>query len=86
MNYPIWDETELPQQTVEIGQKVKFDPFKGIRDGRGLYIRPIMETGTVVEVYDDHSWFSVEYVDNENRKQRASFKFDDIGYAVEIIE
>ena len=70
---------------IEVGQKVKFDPFEGIRDGRGLYIRPTKITGTVVEVHEDHKWFSVEYKDKENKKQRISFKFCDIDDTVKIV-
>lgn len=62
---------------IEVGQKVKFDPYKGI-NVPNLNVSVTL-TGTVVAVYEDHRWFSVEYIDEEKKKRRASFKFDDIG-------
>ena len=70
---------------IEVGQKVKFDPFKGLNDGRGLPLISTVMTGTVVEVHEDHRWFSVEYVDEEKTKQRISFNFHDIGDAVKLV-
>ena len=67
---------------IEVGQKVKFDLYKGI-NVQNLNISVTL-TGTVVEVYEDHGWFSVEYVDEEKKKRRASFKFDDIGKTVNV--
>lgn len=66
---------------VEIGQKVRFDPFEqivgfGAEDNRGKTV-----TGTVVLVNEEHKWFSVEY---GNPKMRTSFKFCDIGKAVTV--
>jgi hypothetical protein len=66
---------------IEVGQKVIFDPFEfisgyGIADLRGQQIK-----GTVVEVHEDHHWFSVEYGDPV---QRTSFNFADIGLVVRL--
>lgn len=63
---------------IRIGQNVRFDPFEttlgfGIDDLR-------KETeGTVVEIYWEHKWFSVEFGEP---KQRTSFNFADIGKTV----
>ena len=66
---------------IQVGQKVKFDPFAevmgvGVLENRGNYV-----TGTVVGVYPRGQWFSVEYGDP---KTRTSFKFCDIGKEVKI--
>lgn len=67
---------------VEVGQRVIFDPCAnmsgfGISNDRGNIV-----TGTVVAVYKDHKWFSVEY---GTAKLRTSFKFVDIGGVVHIL-
>ena len=64
---------------IEVGQKVKFDPFEeltgfGSESNRGKRV-----TGTVVMVNESHKWFSVEY-----GKLRTSFHFCDIGQVVKI--
>ena len=69
------------KRTVTIGQKVKFDPFETAM-GYGMEICRHIETGTVVEIYKDHKWFSVEY---GNPKQRTSFNFCDIGKSVMLV-
>lgn len=66
---------------IMVGQKVRFDPFAtgfgfGIEDCRGEV------TGTVVEIYRKHKWFSVEY---GNPNQRTSFKFCEVGKSVNIV-
>lgn len=66
---------------IEVGQKVRFDPFNevkgfGAENNRGNYV-----IGTVVMVNRPHTWFSVEY---GNPKQRTSFKFCDIGEKVTV--
>jgi hypothetical protein len=66
---------------VTVGQKVRFDPFEDIV-GFGIDACRSEVTGTVVEVYQEHKWFSVEYGDP---KQRISFKFCDIGERVTVI-
>ena len=68
---------------IEVGQKVRFDPFIEITgfasaDNRGRYV-----TGTVVMVNHDHRWFSVDFSIN-GVKQRTSFKFSQIGKDVLI--
>lgn len=66
----------------KVGQKVRFDPFYYIVGYASESVRGNLVTGTVVEVYEDHKWFSVEYGDP---KAGASFKFCDIGERVKII-
>lgn len=71
----------MAKNTIAAGRKVQFDPFEtatgyGIGDVRGLV------TGTIVKVYPEHKWFSVEY---GNPKQRISFKFCDIGERVKFV-
>ena len=66
---------------IQVGQKVRFDPFEtgggfGIDECRGEV------TGTVVKVYPEHKWFSVVYGDPE---QRISFKFCDVGERVKFV-
>ena len=68
---------------IEVGQKVRFDPFKEItgfasEDNRGRSV-----TGTVVMVSVPHKWFSVDFSIN-GVKQRTSFKFSQIGKDVLI--
>ena len=68
---------------IQVGQKVKFDPFAETTgfaslDNRGNYV-----TGTVVMVNARNKWFSVEYGDPI---ARTSFKFCDIGKEVKICE
>jgi hypothetical protein len=65
---------------IEVGQKVKFDLFEGINPP-GLTPIHSEKIGTVIEVYEDHRWFSVEY----DNGCRISFKFDDIGTAAIIV-
>lgn len=71
----------MNKHTVEVGQKVRFDPFEGAF-GYGVEACRGMVTGTVVDVYSEHNWFSVVYGDPQ---QRMSFKFCDIGERVKII-
>ena len=66
---------------IRIGQKVRFDPFEtGL--GYGIEACRCEVTGTVVDVFWEHKWFSVEYGDP---KQRTSFKFWEIGERVSVI-
>ena len=65
---------------IRIGQKVRFDPFGevmgyAIEECRGEVV------GTIVEIYWEHKWFSVEYGES---KQRTSFNFADIGKTVKL--
>ena len=66
---------------VKVGQKVRFDPYSMVTSYGSELVRGNLVTGTVVEVYEDHKWFSVEYGDP---KARASFKFCDIGERVKV--
>ena len=66
---------------IEVGQKVRFDPFLAItgfasEDNKGRKV-----TGTVVFVHEQNKWFSVEY---GKPKMRTSFKFCDIGKVVKV--
>ena len=65
---------------VEVGQKVRFDPFYGLK-GQDINSNSDCVTGIVVAVYERNKWFSVEWGDP---KQRTSFKFCDIGDGVTI--
>lgn len=66
---------------VEVGQKVRFDPFETITGFSSEDHKGNMVTGTVVMVNEEHKWFSVEYGDP---KMRTSFKFCDIGKTVNV--
>jgi hypothetical protein len=66
---------------IQVGQRVKFDPFGSItgfasEDNKGNYV-----AGTVVFVNARNKWFSVEY---GYPIARTSFKFCDIGKEVKI--
>jgi hypothetical protein len=69
------------KKKVEVGQKVRFDPFETAY-GFGVDAIRGEVTGTVAEVYKDHKWFSVVFGDPQ---QRMSFKFCDIGERVMIV-
>ncbi len=66
---------------IKIGQKVRFDPFETIC-GYGIDDMRYKVEGTVVEIYWEHKWFSVEFGDP---KQRTSFNFADIGEMVMLV-
>lgn len=71
----------MEKNFVSVGQTVRFDPFEtavgfGVDSVRGEV------EGTVVEIFPEHKWFSVEYGDP---KQRTSFKFCDIGERVMLV-
>ena len=68
---------------VEVGQKVRFDPFDFATGYGSEQVRGNMITGTVVMVNELYQWFSVEYGDS---KSRISFKFADIGRVVKFVE
>ena len=66
---------------INIGQKVKFNPVKGMQSAND--IRTAESTiGTVKYVNAKHRWFSVEYGDDV--KLRISFNFNDIGSSVKL--
>ena len=71
----------MAKHKIEVGQKVRFDPFE-CAFGYGIEACRGMVTGTIVEVYKDHKWFSVVYGEP---KQRISFKFCDIGERVNFV-
>lgn len=68
---------------IKVGQKVRFDPFRGVtgfasEDNRGKSVE-----GSVVMVNEPHEWFSVEcYISGV--KLRESFKFSQIGEDVKV--
>ena len=66
---------------VEVGQKVRFDPFACIGGSGADMLRGDEVTGVVVMVHHKHRWFSVVYGEPP---QRTSFNFADIGEAVTI--
>lgn len=66
---------------IKVGQVVKFDPFRGIRFYGSVFLGSIV-TGTIIDVNNEHQYFTAEYGDEPFR---ISFKFDDIGNAVKII-
>ncbi len=68
---------------IEVGQKVRFDPFTEITGFASDSNRGNKVTGTVVMVNELHKWFSVEYSCG-GVKQRTSFKFSQIGEDVWI--
>lgn len=66
---------------LKVGQKARFDPFRGVKgfgaeDSRGNYV-----TGIIVMINYKHKWFSVEY---GKPTARTSFKFCDIGSVVKV--
>lgn len=65
---------------IEIGTKVSFDPFEGIK-GEGCADLKRTVCGTVTFVNKCHRWFLAEYEDG-----RKCFKFSDIGETVLIVE
>lgn len=64
---------------VEVGQKVRFDPFLYNQGQLGDLLRGDEVTGTIVYVNYLHGWFSVAY-----GKLRTSFNFTDIDRTVTI--
>lgn len=73
---------------VKIGQKVHFDPFFEI-DGIDLGCLPVDHkhvVGTIIEIHEDHKWFSVLYGDDDGYELRTSFCFADIGVSVFMCE
>lgn len=78
---PLIKKEEKKPVIISVGQKVRFDPFKGIKGFDIEAFRGEKVDGTVVMVNELHQWFSVEY---GNPKMRTSFKFCEIGKEVEI--
>ena len=73
------DEKAILRQKVEVGRKVRFDPFLYNQGQLGDLLRGDEVTGTIVYVNYDHGWFSVEY-----GNLRTSFNFTDIDRTVTI--
>ena len=71
----------MAKNTIAPGRKVRFDPYETVV-GYGVEVIRGLVTGTIVEVYPEHKWFSVVY---GNPKQRISFKFCDIGERVKFV-
>lgn len=74
-------------EKLHIGAKVIFVPF--IEDTRSRTINEIKDarrkaSGTVIYINTPHKYFTVEFVWC-GQKMRESFKFCDIGEAVEIV-
>ena len=69
---------------IKVGDKVRFNCLKDVVfPGMGLGEEYV--DGKVVEVYPEHSWFSVEYILGKDKKRmRASFHFVDIGKKVAV--
>lgn len=63
---------------VQVGQRVRFDPFMDVSGFASTDNRGRKQTGTVVMVNVPHKWFSVEY-SCWGTKQRTSFKFSQFG-------
>lgn len=69
---------------VKVNDKVEFIHLSGIKLS-GLPVNAERVVGTVVQVFPEHQWFSVEYVIGpKNTLLRTSFKFADIGNSVSI--
>ena len=64
---------------IEVGQKVRFDPFKHIRALDAVEMRYYI-TGKIAYINWKHRWFSVVY----GKHLRTSFNFCDIGKEVKI--
>ena len=68
---------------VNIGDKVRFNPFKGVHISGFCMDEKCVVTGTVIEIHNEHRWFEVEY-ELGGVKQRTSFNFADVGETVSI--
>ena len=71
----------MAKNTIAPGRKVRFDPFADAT-GYGVEACRGRVTGTIVDVYPEHKWFSVAWGEP---KQRMSFKFCDIGERVKFV-
>lgn len=70
---------------IKVGQKVAFDPFKDIKFNGALSFHETVE-GVVHFVHPTHRWFNVEYGTEDIGRMLISFKFDDIGRTVKLVE
>jgi hypothetical protein len=71
------------QSPVEIGDKVRFNPFQGIHISGFCADKRTRVIGTVIEIHNEHRWFAVEYMLG-GVKQRTSFNFSDIDVNVKL--
>lgn len=71
----------MAKKKIQVGQKVRFDPFE-TACGYGVEAIRGMVTGTVIEVYENHKWFAVGFGEP---MQRISFKFCDVGERVKLV-
>lgn len=62
---------------VKIGDKVRFNPFDGIRVAMGSPKEPKHVTGRVIDIHEDHKWFDVMY-EMGGVKFRTAFNFADL--------
>ena len=68
-------------KNIQIGQKVKFDPFRDLTGTGTADLRGETVIGTVAMVNRPHRWFSVVY----GGGLRTSFLMADVGDKVEIL-
>ena len=68
---------------VSIGDKVRFNPFRGIRISGFCLNADCVVTGTVIKIHNEHRWFEVEY-ELGDVKQRTSFNFADLNETFSI--
>lgn len=68
---------------IKVGQKVKFNPFDGLHMTGFTDINKKFK-GVVKFVHPTHRYFTVEY-DNGAGLQKISYRFDDIGKYVKLI-
>lgn len=61
---------------LKLGQKVKFDPWKG-QHSVGINVPAGEIDGTIVCIHPSHHWFTVEYRTN-NHKFRTSYHFCEV--------
>lgn len=73
----------ISETPVHIGDKVRFNPFKGIVITGFCVHKDALVTGKVIEIHNEHRWFAVEYM-LDDVKQRTSFNFADVGHNVGI--
>lgn len=61
---------------LRVGQKVKFDPWKG-QHNVGIAVDAGEMDGVIVCVHPGHHWFTIEYETN-NHKFRTSYHFCEV--------
>lgn len=63
---------------INVNQTVKFK--QNLVPGERIFIE-----GTIKYINKLHHWFSVEYTNAEDRVQRMSFRYDDLGKTVHLV-